>query len=103
MFIKFEDAGAWQLFDDVDNLQYRKMSIRDCLEYEKEYGTSDLIDYTETLQANRGTKFDETLIDGPKIRVLLLFMNSKQLEYSKVLAFSPVYLMNNNGRTIETV
>jgi hypothetical protein len=107
MIIKFEVNGAWQIFDDVDSLMYRRMGINDCLEYREAQGVTecnvgDLIDYTETLQSNGDNKSDAD-IDNLKIRVLLTFMNSKQLESSQIIAFSPIYLMNNNGRTIETI
>ncbi len=93
MIIKFEVNGAWQMFDDVDSLAYRKLGpfTADIDEHEQ------IIDYTETLSnicsGNEGTPG----------RVLLTFMNSKQLAPSQVAAFSPIYLMNNEGRTIEVI
>jgi hypothetical protein len=93
MIIKFEVNGAWQIFDDVDSLMYRKLGKFDLGLEESE----SIIDYTNSIHdicsGNEGTPY----------RVLLTFMNSKQLEDSQVVAFSPIYLMNNNGRTIETI
>ena len=101
MIIKFEVNGAWQVYDDVDTLMYRRMSRREAVDLSG-YPVGSLVDYTETLQTN-GSNESDADIDNLKIRVLLTFMNSKQLENSQILAFSPIYLMNNNGRTIETI
>ena len=102
MIIKFEVNGAWQIFDDVDSLMYRRMSLREVVDLSG-CPVGSLVDYTETLQSNGNSNKSDADIDGLKIRVLLTFMNSKQLENSQVLAYSPIYLMNNNGRTIETI
>ena len=101
MIIKFEVNGAWQIFDDVDSLLYRRMSRKEVVDMSG-YPVGSLVDYTETLQTNGSNKSDAD-IDNLKIRVLLTFMNTKQLENSQVLAYTPIYLMNNNGRTIETI
>ena len=102
MIIKFEVNGAWQIFDDVDSLMYRRMSLREVVDLSG-CPVGSLVDYTETLQSNGNSNKSDADIDGLKIRVLLTFMNSKQLENSQVVAYSPIYLMNNNGRTIETI
>jgi hypothetical protein len=102
MILKFEVNGSWQIFDDVDSLMYRRMSLREAVDLSG-CPVGSLVDYTETLQANGNSNKSDADIDGLKIRVLLTFMNSKQLENSQVLAYSPIYLMNNNGRTIETI
>jgi hypothetical protein len=93
MIIKFEVNGAWQLFDDVDSLMYRKLGNFDV----KLEAPEVVIDYTETIGAINSDK------NGNPGRVLLTFMNSKQLAESQVVAFSPIYLMNENGKTIETI
>ena len=93
MIIKFEVNGAWQIFDDVDSLMYRRLGNFQLDLEEPEV----VIDYTETM--NSICSDDK----GNPGRVLLTFMNSKQLEQYQVVAFSPIYLMNNQGRTIETV
>lgn len=93
MIIKFEVNGAWQIFDDVDSLMYRKLGNFDV----KLEGPDLVIDYTNSLHNICSGN------DGTPNRVLLTFMNSKQLASSQIVAFSPIYLMNNNGRTIETI
>lgn len=95
MIIKFEVNGAWQFFDDVDSFMYRKLGKFD-LDAEG-LGLVDAIDYTETLHSIASGN------DGFPGRVLMTFMNSKQLAQSQVIAYSPIYLMNNQGRTVETI
>lgn len=93
MIIKFEVNGAWQIFDDVDSLMYRKLGAFK-LDLED---PEQVIDFTGTM-SNIGCDGN-----GNPGRVLLTFMNSKQLANSQVVAFSPIYLMNENGKTIETI
>jgi hypothetical protein len=93
MIIKFEVNGAWQFFDDVDSLMYRKLGNFDV----KLEDPDEVIDYTETISSICSE------IDGTSGRVLLTFMNSKQLAQSQVVAFSPIYLMNENGKTVEVI
>jgi hypothetical protein len=110
MIIKFEVNGAWQIYDDVDSLMYRRMGLFDQCEYnepaegiKEEEISGDLIDYTETLSTGEGDPRENSDSKGHPGRVLLTFMNSKQTANSQVVAYSPIYLMNNNGRTIETI
>jgi hypothetical protein len=109
MIIKFEVNGAWQFFDDVDSFMYRRMGAFDqCAFNEPAEGvkdediTGDLIDFTETLSTGEGDD-RKCGSEGFPGRVLLTFMNSKQTANSQVVAFSPIYLMNNNGRTLEII
>jgi hypothetical protein len=93
MIIKFEVNGAWQFFDDVDSLMYRKLGAF-ALDLEE---PEQVIDFTETME-----NIASDSVGNPG-RVLLSFMNSKQLAQSQVIAFSPVYLMNENGKTVEVI
>jgi hypothetical protein len=97
MIIKFEVNGAWQMFDDVDSLMYRKLGPFNGDMAIKDDDRVEFIDYTETMNSICSNEA------GYPGRVLLTFMNSKQLASSQVVAFSPIYLMNNNGRTIEVI
>ena len=93
MIIKFEVDEAWQLFDDVDSLMYRKLGAFGADLEEPEL----VIDYTNTIS---NVASDE---EGNPGRVLITFMNSKQLSQSQIVAFSPIYVMNENGKTIEVI
>jgi hypothetical protein len=110
MIIKFEVNGAWQIFDDVDSFMYRRMGAFDqCAFNEPAEGvkdeevSGDLIDYTETLSMGEGDTREQSDSKGNPGRVLLTFMNSKQTANSQVVAYSPIYLMNNNGKTLEII
>jgi hypothetical protein len=109
MIIKFEVNGAWQFFDDVDSFMYRRMGAHDCLEFHEpadgvtaDYDIKDVIDYTETMVKD-GELLCNGSSEGYPNRVLLTFMNSKQTAQSQVVAYSPIYLMNDNGKTIEII
>lgn len=93
MIIKFEVNGAWQMYDDVDSLMYRKLGAYDVDLEEPE----QVIDFTDTVGNISSDKH------GYSGRVLLTFMNSKQLANSQIIAFSPIYIMNEHGRTVETI
>jgi len=95
MIVKFEVDEAWQIFDDVDSLMYRK--LRGDFKYIELEDSQAIIDYTKTIVNGLEMK------EGTPNRILLTFMNSKQLDNTQVVAYSPIYLMNNNGRTIETI
>lgn len=110
MIIKFEVNGAWQFFDDVDSFMYRRMgAFDDCQFNEPAEGISeelvsgDLIDFTETLSTGEGDAKENSDSKGHPGRVLLTFMNSQQTANSQVVAYSPIYLMNDNGKTIEII
>jgi hypothetical protein len=110
MIIKFEVNGAWQFFDDVDSFMYRRMGAFDKCEFKEplegvsdEEVSGDLIDFTETLSTGEGDKKENCREEGNPGRVLLTFMNSKQTANSQVVAYSPIYLMNNNGKTLEII
>jgi len=72
---------------------YRKLGPHDGLKDEGQ----EVIDFTETLNVENGSSA------GNPGRVLLTFMNSKQTANSQIVAFSPIYLMNNNGKTLEII
>jgi hypothetical protein len=104
MIIKFEVNGAWQIYDDVDTFRYMKLGPFvgsplqiDGGEINEETQDDGVIDFTESLRADMSGK------DGYPGRVLMTFMNSKQLAESQIVAFSPIYLMNNDGRTVEII
>jgi hypothetical protein len=109
MIIKFEVKGAWQFFDDVDSFMYRRMGQFDGVEFNEpaegvseELVSGDLIDFTETISTGEGDP-KAYRKEGYPGRVLLTFMNSKQTANSQVVAYSPIYLMNDNGKTIEII
>ena len=94
MIIKYQAAqGPWQMFDDVDSLRYEKLPAHN----------KDLPPLKNALDFSGSISQEKEPEGGFTGRVLVEFMNSKQLEESQIVAFSPVYVMNNEGRTIETI
>lgn len=111
MIIKFQVNDSWQFFDDVDSFMYRRMGAHDGLEFHdpapvegvtSENEIKDVIDFTETMVKD-GELLQKGSSKGYPNRVLLTFMNSKQLAQSQIVAYSPIYLMNDNGKTIEVI
>ena len=98
MIIKLYDYNneMWQLFDEVDSVSYRKIEgqVQPIPEAED---NANIIDFT--FSADK--PMNEEMAKNPK--VVIDFMNKNQAEETRVFAYSPVYLMNNNGRTIETI
>lgn len=88
MIIKFQVGDSWQLYDEVDSVRYGMITDDDGL---KE-GT---IDFTKREPMRIGPTNSE--------RALVAFINKNQTEETLILAYTPIYLMNNNGRTIETI
>lgn len=88
MIIKFRVCDSWQLYDEVDSIRYGRLTGREGL---KE-GT---IDFTK--------REEDRPVPANSEKVLIAFMNKNQTEETLVVAYSPIYLMNNNGRTIETI
>lgn len=94
MIIKFKAGEGWQMYDDVDSLRYYRLDAF-LPDIELENG---FIDFTDTISTDGPVDSN-----GYPNRVLLEFMNSKQTKESQIIAHSPIYLMNNQGRTIETI
>lgn len=93
MIVKFAVRGAWHLFDEVDSLEYAYVGREGTVLSE------DTIDYRE--EVDRPIS-EEEWAKMPRV-VSLLMMNKNQLEPSHIITYGPVYLMNNEGRTIETI
>jgi len=89
MIIKFQDGNKWRIFDEIDSLEYTHLKNGEAADCQ-----TAALDYTGELVP----------ADKPQEkRVELWFMNKNQLTPSQVIAYCPVYLMNNEGRTIETI
>ncbi|MDO9528027.1 MAG: hypothetical protein Q7J27_02585 [Syntrophales bacterium] len=82
MIIKFQSNDSWYMFDEVDSLEYRYLRVG-----EKIASRSGVLDYMEEPSEDK--------------RVELCFLNKNQLEPSQVFADCPVYVLNNEGRTID--
>lgn len=90
MIIKFENMGTWNVFDEIDSLTYSVIKGGDIAPPKPE----GLIDYTDRAISIKEADF---------YRVFMQFMNKNQTEPTYMMCFGPVYLMNNYGKTIETI
>lgn len=90
MIIKFRADDSWQLYDEVDELHYRNKK-------ENEVFDNSVLDFT------RNDRSGYQVGECPAQPFVIGFMNKNQTEECVIVALSPIYIMNNNGRTIETI
>ena len=93
MIIKFRSAFGeeWILFDEVDYIRY--CTLPPLSERQKERA-----DYC----SKQEVYFVDEKNDKKEI-IRLNFINKNQLEETIVYAYAPIYLLNNEGKTIETI
>jgi hypothetical protein len=76
----------------VDELHYRKLKDGD-VNSDGDGLKSGTIDFTK----------DNHYPVSENSRRIISFMNKNQIEETVICAYAPVYIMNNDGRTIETI
>jgi len=97
MIVKFKVNESWHMFDEVDSLEYR------CLRYDEPPVESEYaLNYIAPGYSPIGETDSEEAANRRQV-VELWLMNKNQLAPSQVFTYHPVYLMNNEGRTIETI
>jgi len=105
MIIKFMVNDSWQLLDGISSLQYTRMGDHDGVvegdaELTNEPDDSQIIDnitdYTGTLFRKAGDS------KGYPGRASLIIGDGKSCN-SQIIAYAPIYVMNDNGKTIETI
>jgi len=77
------NKGEWIMFDEINYLKWVVITAPSN-ERDKSSGT---LDFTEK--------------DSPAAEIQICFMNKNQLLESEVWANSPIYILNNEGKTIE--
>ena len=86
MIIKFKSGKRWVFFEGEDHLEYEELS--------KEPGGAD----STILQ------FDPPeSMPGGGPRMVVSFFTKNATERTVIFAHSPIYLMNDQGRTVETI
>jgi hypothetical protein len=88
MIIKFQDADKWVIFGEIDHIEHQ------FLEETPNVGvaiSSDVLIYSP---ANTPAK---------QKKVYMSFFTKNMTEPTVVHAYSPIYLMNDNGKTIEII
>ena len=87
MIIKFKSKDTWVIFGEVDHVEYRKV------EFDLKHGgvSSDAIVY-------------EPSDDQPAIEWIGMgFFTKNMNDATEIIACSPIYIMNDQGRTVETI
>lgn len=93
MIVKVKTDCGWTLFDGADRLDYRHYQRKEHLGVRQ-----DVFDYTNNKPG------DNTIITSDDDYCIELWVYSKKdNDPIQILARSPVYILNNNGRTIETI
>lgn len=131
MIIKYKEKNVWGFIDNVSQVAYKDIIVHELTEqYDKECKTGDRIDvsgdgaYNEDvvlsnklfLMASESINCDlddknvrtvnlinETLISNPTCIVVLYLENAKEFDCIVLISNQSIYLMNNEGKTIERV
>ncbi len=90
MIIKFKSKDTWVVFGEVDHVEYRNMTAKG--EDPKKMGIeSDIILY-------------DPPDDGVTTEWFGIGFYTKNMDDStQIIACAPIYLMNDQGRTVETI
>jgi len=87
MIIKFQADNSWIVFGEVDHLEYTPL-------VEEKHGTDErVLCYPPPLIP------DKPAFDFYEVS----FFTKNMTEATVIHAYSPIYLMNDNGKTIETI
>ena len=94
MIIKFQEKDKWVMFGEIDHIEYR--FVKNITE--------------EQVPEDRGLPVTDQIIDydAPNdndIHALceVSFFTKNTNEVTVIRCFSPIYIMNDNGRTVETI
>jgi hypothetical protein len=87
MIIKFKEKDTWVIFSEIDHLEYSPITVSGNIGY------GDGIICYEPSTSNKAA--DECFE--------LSFFTKNMTEATVIHAYSPIYLMNDNGKTIETI
>lgn len=79
--------GGFTLYGEVDLVTTRPLAQNEVL-------SDDVIDHTESNY--RG-------IEANPRKNYIRFMNKNQVAETEIIAYSPVYVMNDQGKTVETI
>ena len=88
MIIKFKDCDTWVMFGEVDHITYK--DIQD--DPDKTAWPSDILRFRPS---------DEDAAVGKWVKMSFLAKNMDRA--TEIVVCTPIYLMNDQGRTIETI
>ncbi len=87
MIIKFKSNASWVIFGEVDHVEYREIKE----DLDKMAMSSSVLKYAPPGDAAAGTWIG------------LSFFTKNMTEATEIIASTPIYLMNDEGRTVETI
>lgn len=88
MIIKFREKDSWVMFGDIDHIVYKQVYIED----------------EECVRAEESPLYYEAVTgDEHAHKMRLDFFSKNMTEATIFFAYSPIYIMNDNGKTIETI
>lgn len=86
MILKFQEGNKWVVFGEIDHFTYEPI--------ENKGGFEDIVCFGPSEEATR----------LPALRPHEITFFTKNMNEATVIhAFSPIYVMNDQGRTIETI
>ncbi len=86
MIIKFKERDSWVIFGEIDHLEYQELGK----------ATNQAVDSSVLLYMPGNYPAEGKYIG-------LSFFSKHMSKATVIHAFSPIYLMNDEGRTIETI
>lgn len=87
MIIKFKSKNVWVVFGEIDHIEYQDTDF----DPEKDAVSKGVI------------VFDPSNDSAVINRVGVGFFTKNMNEATEIIACSPIYLMNDQGRTVETI
>lgn len=98
MILKIQAGNGWEIFGDVDRVSHRVIPTKEIMGVR-----DDVVDLTvaqEYAEKERAARDGGAQGFGPR-KELLISKGGANLR--QIIAYSPIYLMNDNGRTVETI
>lgn len=92
MILKFRTAEGWMIYGELDSVEYKQ--VPDCIGKNTNIPVAiDVLDFTGGI--------DYPIANGDKRQVNFFskYMNAQTC----IIAYTPIYLMNDEGRTVETI
>jgi len=90
--VRTSPTGSWKLYDGVKELCYSYFSSNTVI------GVQDNVD--DFTNPGKGL-YSEAAVEKKEIQQIELWLNRGETINKQVLALSPVYVLNDEGKTIE--
>lgn len=88
MIIKFQSGESWVVFGEVDHVEYRDIDF----DPKRDVGSADVLVYDPPRNQATVGKW-----------VSMEFFTKNMNAATEIIACTPIYLMNDQGRTVETI